>query len=341
FKQVGWALTEKINQAPANRYVGCYRMLRDPVDGQINRVFALFAPETQFYALMAQEREAGKIIFLIDNQGNIVSSTERDMAFANAKILHETDENGLALIDQPLDSLVSQSFITYDGQSYAFIRTQFSQSSIRVLDWSLVSLIPAGSLAESVQMEWIKSSLVSVAFILVALIMLFGVARNITRRVQNLIAQMQAVISSNYKTRINSTGQDEIGLIGQNLSNMVDKTRTLIDEVYEANLQIKDAEISRQRLQTEKREAEIIALQEQINPHYLFNTLETIRMNLIIANDWKNAEIVEIFAESFRHAMDSTREFYTLGEELNLVRRFFKIQEFRFRGQVQLTIDVD
>ncbi len=340
-KQVGWAVATKLNQAPTGQYVGCYRVLRDPVNGQVNRVFALFAPETQLYALMAQEREAGKIIIMINDKGQIVSSTERDSVLLSANTLSEPDSSDRPVFDQPLDKLDSQTFVSYGGQTYVLIKSQFSHPVIQVVDWTLVSLIPAGLLAKSVQDVWMKSTLASLGFIFVALLMLFGVARNITRRVQSLIQQMNQVIDSNYKVRIEASGQDEIGLIGQNLSNMVDKTKTLIDEVYEANLRIKDTEIARQRLQTEKRDAEIIALQEQINPHYLFNTLESIRMNLIIANDWKNAEIVEIFADSFRHAMDSTREFYTLGEELDLVRRFFRIQEYRFRGQFQLLIEAD
>lgn len=83
------------------------------------------------------------------------------------------------------------------------------------------------------------------------------------------------------------------------------------------------------------------ALQYQINPHYLFNTLEAIRMNLLIKNDYENAEIVKLFAESYRQQINMDTLFVTLFSEIDFVKKFIQIMNYRLRGTIAFETDVD
>jgi two-component system sensor histidine kinase YesM len=96
-------------------------------------------------------------------------------------------------------------------------------------------------------------------------------------------------------------------------------------------------EINRNKLEVEKKEAELIALRNQINPHFLFNTLETVRMNLISINDQENASIVKLIADNFRISLANKKDTYTLKDELRFVDNYVKIQRYRFKDKITFT----
>jgi len=331
--RLSWVVTDRINKGNPAKYIGCFRELKNIKTNTINRVFAVFFDESQLYSLISQEQESGKVIFLVNEKGQIVTSTERSMILENISELAGSFSSNF-------DDIENNTYTNFNGQHYSVIRTTFSKSNLAIKNWTLVTLIPAQNLQATVSKIWFTSIGLSLVCIVFSLILVLWVSNNIAERAKRLIRKMNQVISSNYNIKIFSSGSDEIGSIEQHFSDLVQKTGELINEVLIANLKIKDSEINYQKLQTEKREAEIIALQEQINPHYLFNTLETIRMNLIIENDRKNAEIVGLFAEGFRVAINRDRDYFSLAEELDFVRTYFKIQVYRFRGNISLIIDV-
>jgi len=109
-------------------------------------------------------------------------------------------------------------------------------------------------------------------------------------------------------------------------------SQSIIREVYEINL--KNA-----LLQSQKTEAQLIALWGQINPHYLYNTLETIRMNLVVKGDRLTANIISLFADSFRTCVEDTDENeYDLRFEIEFLKKYFAIQDYRMRGRVTMEI---
>ncbi len=75
-------------------------------------------------------------------------------------------------------------------------------------------------------------------------------------------------------------------------------------------------------------------MQQQINPHYLFNTLESIRMKLILKNDREDANIVKLFAESFRRYIDMKNETSSLREEMSFIEKYIFIQNYRLEKKV-------
>jgi two-component system sensor histidine kinase YesM len=161
-------------------------------------------------------------------------------------------------------------------------------------------MLPADQIISSINSIWISSILLCFVCIAFSLIIIFIISGNITKRIARLIDSINMVWRGNYKITAEPSGNDEIGYLESNFYKMIQKIDTLINEVYEASLNIKDAEIRQQRIEMEKKEAMIIGLQGQINPHYLFNTLETIRMNLVLKGEREIARIVKLFAKSFR-----------------------------------------
>lgn len=100
-------------------------------------------------------------------------------------------------------------------------------------------------------------------------------------------------------------------------------------------------EIAGLNIEMLRKKMEYTALQSQINPHFLYNTLETIRSQAITEGDKEIAEMVERLSSIFRYSISRKGEVVTLRDELNNIRNYMKIMEFRFYDRFSLEIDID
>lgn len=115
---------------------------------------------------------------------------------------------------------------------------------------------------------------------------------------------------------------------------MTETIHNLIHEVYLADIQKKDLELKQQQ-------AQLHALHSQINPHFLFNTLESVRMRSLIKGEKETAKIVHNMAKMFRKSISWNQNDVTVKEELELIESFLQIQKYRFGEKLQYTIEAD
>lgn len=323
-----WTVAENIEGKPQKKYLGCYKVLKSLNNpGDFKSVIAVFFDEAQLFSLISEEKASGKVIFLYDNNNQIITTTERELLFGNVKNLKFNS-------GESISGLKSNSIVKYKGNDYLFFKSEITEEKLLIKGWTLACLIPASEVLEGIKSIWISSLILCLVCIVIALILIMLVSGNITGRVRALINKIKTSIDNDFVVDSGVSGTDEIGSLEHNFIEMMNKIHELINEVYISGLKIKDSEINYQRIQTEKRKAEIISLQTQINPHYLFNTLETIRMSLVLNDDKKNANIVAAFAESFRQCIDNKKDIYTLREELQFLKNYFTIQEYRLRGNI-------
>ena len=331
---IKWTIAKNVNGMPSKKYFGCYKLLRNLNNlKEVSCAISVFFDETQLFSLISAERDAGKVIFLYNNSGEIITTTERELLFGNVG-------NVVFNINDPIFNLRSNSIVKFKNNEYLFFKTDISQNKILIDGWTLAYLIPADKVLDGIKNIWISSVFLCLVCIIIALILIIFISKNITGRVLNLIKKIKNIIDNNFIVEAGITGKDEIGTLENNFIDMVHKIHNLIHEVYIANLKIKDTELNYQKIQTEKRKAEIISLQGQINPHYLFNTLETIRMSLVLSSDKKNADIVAAFAESFRLCIDNKKDIYTIREELLFKENYFTIQKYRLRDNISFKVEI-
>ena len=325
---IKWVKSNNITGGYWNKYIGCYKTLMDYYDrNRVNAVIAVFLEEHQLYSLISEEHAGGKVIFLCDDDNEIITTTERDMlegSISNLKF-----DNG-----KTIDSIESDSIIRYKGKDYLFISRNISNTDLYINNWRIIYMVPASGILYGIRNILMSSIILCLVCLVFALAVILFISQNITRRILNLVSKINKVKEGNFKVPAGVSGNDEITVIETNFNDMVERIDKLINEVYEANIRIRDVEIKNQKIQMEKKEAEIIALQGQINPHYLFNTLETVRMNLILKDDRETAQIVKVFSESFRSSIECRREIYTMREELKFIENYFVIQKYRFRDKV-------
>ena len=161
----------------------------------------------------------------------------------------------------------------------------------------------------------------------VALLLLYFLfSRSITTPFRRLKEGMEEIQKGNLKTRVHIDTGDEVGALADGLNQMAEQLGDYIDRVYGAEIK--------------QREAELKALKSQIKPHYLYNTLDLIRMTALDNDDPKAAKMVESLARQLRYITDQETDVVPLGRELANVEDYFKIVRIRFENRIDLKISV-
>lgn len=171
------------------------------------------------------------------------------------------------------------------------------------------------------------------AIILTALvipaIMILIFTRYFTNRVNVLRQQMHKASTQDYELISSFRGRDELSQAFEDLQVMVHNIKEQEAKTYEAQLKEKELLIRQQ-------EMEFKMLASQINPHFLYNTLETIRMKALTAGDKEAATATKLLGKSMRYVLENTGTSYrTLEEELNHLDEYMEIQRLRFGDRVR------
>lgn len=128
-------------------------------------------------------------------------------------------------------------------------------------------------------------------------------------------------------------GKDEIGRMLRSYNIMVRRIKELIEVVFKNKVEQQELEIAR-------KQAELNALQSQLNPHFVFNALESIRMHSILKQEKETAKILESFAVLMRRNIQWNKDFVTIEDECENVRRYLDIQKYRFGDRLDFYIYV-
>jgi two-component system, sensor histidine kinase YesM len=239
-------------------------------------------------------------IYLINAEGTVVFST--DGAYVGEKPGELEEEDSLVL-------------------SGAFDDVNFLK------DWKIIGVYPKAKVLDAVlKSRMFIVYLTCVNFLLPSiLILLFS--RSLNMRIGLLLKQIKRVKNQRFEPLQITPADDEIGQLTEELDRMTIQISTLIQNVYVAEL--------------DRKQAQFNALQSQINPHYLFNTLESIRMNSINKGELETATIIRRLAKGFRRSIEWGNDQIPLREEMEFITDFLEIQKFRFEERLSYQISVD
>ncbi|WP_339261204.1 sensor histidine kinase [Paenibacillus sp. FSL R5-0713] len=200
--------------------------------------------------------------------------------------------------------------------------------------WSL-----HGVMDEEIVLKEVRKSrsfvvwLACINFVLPSII-IAAMSRSIHVRLVRILKHMKKVKTQNFQTIPPEDARDEIGQLTMEFNRMTETIHNLIHEVYLADIQKKDLELKQQQ-------AQLHALHSQINPHFLFNTLESVRMRSLIKGEKETAKIVHNMAKMFRKSISWNQNDVTVKEELELIESFLQIQKYRFGDKLQYRIEAD
>lgn len=195
------------------------------------------------------------------------------------------------------------------------------------LDWSLVGIIPYHEMSRETADYSLGVLLIAAVNGLLLIIGSIWLFRHIARPINKLAATMRTVNSGELKELQMTTGDDEIGRLKDGYNRMIHEIRSLISVLLEE--------------QKIKRKAELDILQAQIKPHFLYNTLETVRSFALTGKTKEVNIVLKALGSYYRNSLNKGKEVITLREEIDIVRSYLTIQSMRYNElfDVQIVID--
>lgn len=197
-----------------------------------------------------------------------------------------------------------------DGDRYCY-----SIATSESTNLSIQVRLSRDTILSEVRMQCVQLGILYAAMLLVGWMLAYYASNYMTRPIINLKEKMELVGRGQFNTRMSVHSNDEIGQLEAMFNSMTENVETLIHEVYDVSLASRDAQIS--------------ALQSQINPHFLYNTLETINMMAISAGNYDISEAVSNLGQMMRYCVSNENHFATLREEFQFVSAYYDIQKLR------------
>jgi two-component system, sensor histidine kinase YesM len=275
----------------------------------------------------------GKLLIRV-NLDTIVSDLPKPTGDLAGNIVI-SDGNHVVYSEKGMDEVNTYHFVAKNKQGYGIEKIKGERSFVNYLttdfeDWTYWSIIPFNKMFSKITA--VKYSLVLV-FILMFIILIslsFNFLSRITKPILELAGTMQKVQNGNF-TIVNTLNppkiyEDEVGILYRNFKTMIQRIDELIQENYSKQLLIKETEFK--------------ALQSQINPHFLYNTLESINWLAIINKQNQISSMVEALGNLMRNSINFKEDIITIEEELEIVNSYLTIQKYRFDDRLEFQLDI-
>ncbi len=267
-------------------------------------------------------------VIMADADTIVLAQIVNDIHFNVSSIVSIFDrENKLLYSSRPVSAELQQqtlkktTAIQADGDSY----TAVSQS-ISPADWKVVVLLSDAEITAKTRWLYVAGILFAAAGLVVTFLLFFVLSRWIIHPFQDMIGVMKRVQSGNLQTRFEVTGNDEIAKLGQALNNMIEQLNRLIEREYKAVLN--------------QRNAEYRALQSQIQPHFLYNTLNGF-VGLNRLRDSAGLEKAIFALSDMLHYILGGSDWVRLGDEFAFVQKYCDLQRIRFQDRLILDVHCD
>ncbi len=256
--------------------------------------------ESGLQRLFASGQQGDSTRFLVNGDGQLVTAHGH-------KLVHEVVDSG-RLGDMIAGSGSGYASEKLDGRDY-----YFNYASMGLNDWKIVSIQSKASVLEDLNyVKWMMF-VISIGCFLAATLMSNVLIRYLLKPLQELQRVMKRVEINDLSARFEMKAGDEIALIGQRFNRMLEQIVSLIGEV-------KHAEQS-------KRSAEMKALSAQMDPHFLYNTLNTIYWKLKLNQVKESQHMVVSLSRLFQIGLNKGQEFTTLGKDLQHVDQYLELQK--------------
>lgn len=264
--------------------------------------------DVSYISSMLEESGMFDNIVLVDTENRIIASGNTYSEFGEYDKFSEDElKEGIVVLKQPLKALPLSLHGYYNSK---IISDEFSK------------------------MRW-KTIYIIVISMMVSLFCILFVAGNITKRTKLVVSQSKQIANGNFiQTYKDTGGKDEIEILADSMNQMSIKLKTLIEEEY--NSRILKAQLEQQTTQ-----AMLLALQSQVNPHFLYNALESIRLKAIVKSETETAKMILYMSRMFRRVINWNDDIIILQKEIEFLEEYLSIQKYRFDDEFEYVIQVE
>ncbi|WP_277547256.1 sensor histidine kinase [Paenibacillus sp. PastM-2] len=245
--------------------------------------------------------------------------------------------SGSAVSSEPVDQTLLLNFQKSQktqpkGQNHFLfssdkIEYEASYTELSDSEWALIWTAPLSRIKAGVTQTYYLTLLIAAVSLSIALIMAFPVMNKILQPLYSLHKGMKNLGRGLYVPVLLTNRHDEIGFLIHSYNQMLIKLQDMELEVYQSKMN--------------EKERELLQLQAQINPHFLFNTLETIESYAIRNNGEAVGEMVQSVSRMMRYTVRNDSGWASLKEEMDYIRNFMSIHYYRNGKNVRADFDID
>ncbi|MDI3529369.1 MAG: two-component system, sensor histidine kinase YesM [Thermoanaerobacter sp.] len=251
--------------------------------------------------------KTGKV-YLVDDKGKLIYSEDKSFLYRYTTKLYNSSSGS--------------DFITINGNKIMVIYNTLPQNG-----WKLVGMVSMAELNEKAEMIRNFIYLTALLSLVIAALISLYFSYSISQPIIKLATKMKKVEKGNFNISVEENWGGEIGVLYSSFNYMIKRINELIHEVYLSKIKEKDAELK--------------ALQAQINPHFLYNTLDTVNWLAVKHNVPEISKIVNSLASILRYSINKGNDVTTVDKELKHVESYITIQKIRFKDKFEVSFNID
>lgn len=264
--------------------------------------------------IMDKYSHMNSIAFIINKQGQILFHTD------TAKIGKKCEEKWIKLFDAD----INENTITKNINEDSFVSYSYVLSG----NLKLFNIFYMKELQKNRVRSFVITLLVMIGMLVLVTFLSLTLSRSVSNPIVNLCKTMRKVENDNFDISITPVKRDdEIGLLYNSFSYMINKIKTTIKEKYEMELRNK--------------EIELVVLQSQINPHFLYNTLQIIGGKAILNGDYEINSMCRALSDIFRYSIGGINNEATIEDEVKHVNNYMYIQKIRYGDSLNFNVEID
>lgn len=326
-KSEKWINTDYADsQGNIDYYLFAYRQNIIDIDDMKKKGTFIMSIDEQTLSEICQESSISSdtkdnFLFITASDGTVLSHYDKSFIGKNMRMLFASEEIREQLA---MDSARNLNAKLADGSEVLL-----SIETIPVTGWKIINVLNWQYVTKELRATHHMTTVILLALIVCTVIAASFVARQMSKSVKLIVHAMyeakEGTLSA--KVKLKRTDKNEITLIGKRFNEMMETINRQMDMV-------------RQSAQKEK-EAEIHALEAQINPHFIYNTLDSINWVAIENNQPEISRMLSRFAMILRYQINNSNVTVSIGEELNYLEMYLYLQKSRFSDRFEYMIDVD
>ncbi|MGF7141908.1 two-component system sensor histidine kinase YesM [Anaerotaenia torta] len=260
------------------------------------------------------------------------------VADANGYVMALNSSYSISEISEEIDAMLQNHKSSEDQEEIQKMKFMGRESFVLMKEhtdtgWKSVNIVPT----EEVYKETFETLHFGIGVVLVSIVILtgFGVymVSSITRPLDQITHALDSIGSGNRKYRVNVSEKNEFGIISDRINAMLDNINHMNHRIFDMQSKLYEKELM-------QKESEMLTLQSQINPHFLYNTLECIRAIAVIHNIREIPVITTSMSKIFRYSIKGGMV-TTIKTELECLEDYYKIIAIRYNERLILTVDVD
>ncbi|WP_180960362.1 cache domain-containing sensor histidine kinase [Neobacillus cucumis] len=259
--------------------------------------------------MLKSEKESS--VYLLNNKGQIIYNPN----------LNKTPTVEFKKIFNQINHSKKNIFYLKYKKGFIFYQKAFNNKVV------IVKVIPKTIIMEGVTKTLVYAIIISIFSIILTVILSIYISLRTTRPITNLVDAMHEVEENNFDVRIETDRIDEIGLLEKRFTSMIYRIKELIDKEYKSEIATKEAQFK--------------ALQAQINPHFLYNTLQLVGGMAVAHNAEKIYRVISALSDMFRYITGKQGDLVLIEHEIEHIKNYLYIQNQRFDGKIETDIFVE